>query len=378
MSIDNLITIIEKIKSQEKNISQDKIIFDLFVDIYPEETKIFLKDFSRKYSFDYIKKKINELKDLKVMIIGDGIIDEYHYCETMGKSPKSQLIVNKYINHEIFVGGAFAVANHLAGVCNEVKLVTLVGHDDTREDFILNSLKPNISTKFFYRDDGPTIVKKRYINNYNGQKLFEVNFINDSFVNPDCESNIIDYLKSEISEFDIVLVSDFGHGLITDNTIRTIEILSKKIAVNTQTNGANAGYNLITKYRNPSFICLDDPEARLATQLKYADVKDVGKKLLMATHADCIMITLGGEGSMCFTKESDINHTPAFASRVIDIIGAGDAFFSFAAPCFALGMPMDLFSFIGNVAGALAVQIIGNKKPVEKSEVLEFMRTILK
>jgi len=174
------------------------------------------------------------------------------------------------------------------------------------------------------------------------------------------------------------LVADFGHGLITDKAIRIIEKLSKKIAVNTQTNGANAGYNLITKYRNPSFICLDEPEARLATQLKYADVTDVGKKLLMTTHADCIMITLGGEGSMCFAKEGDINHTPAFASRVIDIIGAGDAFFSFAAPCFALGMPMDLFSFIGNAAGALAVQIVGNKKPVEKSEVLEFMRIILK
>src|SRR5271157_1320810 len=331
-------------------------IINNFLDIYSEETKLFLNTFSRKYSFDNISQKLNELRKLKVMIIGDGIVDEYHYCETMGKSPKSQLIVNKYLKHDVFAGGAFAIANHIAGLCDEVELITVLGADDTREGFVLDNLKPNVRTKFFYRDDGPTIVKKRYLNSYNKQKLFEVNFINDSFVPADCESQIMDYLQSKIAGFDLVLVSDFGHGLITDRIIKTIGELAKKVAVNTQTNGANAGYNLITKYSNASFICLDDPEARLATQLKYADVRDVGKKLLLATKTEYLMITLGSEGA--------INHTPAFASRVIDIIGAGDAFFSFAAPCFAFGMPVDLFSFMGNAAGALAVQIVGNKKPV--------------
>jgi sugar/nucleoside kinase (ribokinase family) len=62
----------------------------------------------------------------------------------------------------------------------------------------------------------------------------------------------------------------------------------------------------------------------------------------------------------------------------VDTIGAGDAFFSFTAPCFAQGLPLDMISFIGNAVGALAVQIIGNKKPVEKYELFEFINTILK
>ncbi len=353
-------------------------IINNFLELYPDETRLFLADFVKKYSFDYIHRTLNELRKLKVLIIGDGIIDEYHYCATMGKSPKSQLIVNKYLNHDIFAGGAFAIANHIAGLCDEVELLTVLGTEDSREDFVLENLKSNVRTKLFYRDDGPTVIKKRYLNNYNRQKLFEVNFINDSFVPSDCESRIIDYLQSIVAGFDLVLVSDFGHGLITDRIIKTIGELAKKVAVNTQTNGANAGYNLVTKYSNVSFICLDDPEARLATQLKYAEVRDVGEKLLLATQAEYLMITLGSEGSMCFTREGGVNHTPAFSSRVIDIIGAGDAFFSFAAPCFAFGMHVELFSFIGNAAGALAVQIVGNKKPVEKYELLEFIHTILK
>lgn len=353
-------------------------IINNFLDIYPDETKKFLKEFSQKYSFADIVKSLNELKNLKVLIIGDGILDEYHYCETMGKSPKSQLIVNKYITHEVFAGGAFAIANHVAGLCNEVHLVALLGKEDTKEEFVLRNLKPNICTKFFYRDDAPTIVKKRYINQYQKQKLFEVNYINDSFISDTCELEIINYLKPKLAGFDLVLVSDFGHGFITDRLIRTIEEFSKKLAVNTQSNGANAGYNLITKYRRACFICLDTPEARLATQEKYADIELVGKKILKRVDAKHLIITLGSAGSICLTREGCVNFTPAFATRVVDVIGAGDAFFAYTAPCFASGMSVDMVSFIGNVVGALAVQIVGNKKPVEKHEMLEFIHTILK
>lgn len=353
-------------------------IINSFLNIYPEETKTFLKKFTEKYSFQDIVEKLNDLKNLRVLLIGDGIIDEYYYCETMGKSPKAQLIVNRYITHEVFAGGVFAVANHIAGLCNEVQLVTLLGKDESREDFILNNLKPNINTKFFYRDDGPTTIKKRYINQYQNQKLFEINYINDNHINGDYESDIIDYLKSKISEYDLILVSDFGHGLITNKLIRAIEGFSKKMAVNAQTNGANAGYNLITKYSNTNFICLDAPEARLATQEKYAEIEDVAKKIIKNINTDHLIITLGSEGSLYINRKGEINRTPAFSTKVVDITGAGDAFFSFTAPCFAMDMPVELVSFIGNAVGGLAVQIVGNKRSVEKYELFEFIHTVLK
>lgn len=83
-------------------------------------------------------------------------------------------------------------------------------------------------------------------------------------------------------------------------------------------------------------------------------------------------------GSFGINKNSHESKTPIFSSKVIDTVGAGDAFFAFTAPCFARGMPMDLVSFIGNAVGALAVQIVCNKKPVEKQELFEFMSMLLK
>ena len=352
-------------------------IINSLLDIYPEKTKFYINEFSEKYSFNDIVDKMNSLKDMKVLLIGDGIIDEYYYCESMGKSPKAQLIVNKYITHEVFAGGAFAIANHVAGICDKIQLVTLLGREDSREDFILENLKPNVDKKFFYRGDGPSIIKRRYIGQHHKQKIFEINHIKDNDISEKLESEVVDYIKSVVHEYDLILVSDFGHGFITDNLIEKIEEFPVKLAVNAQTNGANAGYNLITKYKNTHFICLDAPEARLATQEKYAEIEHVANKLIKSIDTDFLTITVGGDGSLCINRKGEINRTPAFATKVVDVIGAGDAYFSLSSLCFALEMPMDLVSFLGNVIGALSVQIVGNKRSVEGHEIKEFIHTIL-
>ncbi|MBU1932069.1 adenylyltransferase/cytidyltransferase family protein [Patescibacteria group bacterium] len=353
-------------------------IINNFLDIYSKETKHFLKLFSEKHAFKQIARYINNLKGLKTLVLGDGIVDEYHYCDAIGKSAKSPIVVNRYIAHEVFAGGAFAIANHVSGLCDQVHIVTLLGKDDSRKDFILKSLRPNVTAKFFYRDDGPTIIKKRYVSQYSNLKLFEVNYLNDNDIDGVCEANVMDYLKSILPKYDLVLVSDFGHGFITKNVIKVIEQHSKQFAVNTQTNGANSGYNMITKYKNPDFVCLDETEARYATQNRFGDIEIIAKDILKTINAGHLIVTLGKRGSIGVDKSGEINKTPIFSTKVIDTVGAGDAFFSFTAPCFAHGMPLDLVSFVGNAVGALAVQIVGNKKPVEKHALLEFIHGILR
>ncbi len=353
-------------------------IINNFLDIYPEEIKSFLKNFSKKYTFSEITQRINNLRKLKVLLVGDGIIDEYHYCDSMGRSAKSPLVVNKYLAHEVFSGGAFAIANHIAGLCDNIHLVSLLGCDHEKEEFIRKNMKPNVNMKFFYRENGPTIVKKRYINQYQNQKLFEVNYLDDTYINGLLESEITGYLKSIIASYDLVLISDFGHGFITNKIIEAIQKHAKKFAVNTQTNAANAGFNLITKYNRPTYVCLDEPELRWAAQERFADFEYVAKKILKITHSGNLIVTLGKKGSFGVNNRNETNRTPIFSSKVIDTVGAGDAFFAFTAPCIAQNMPLALTSFVGNAVGALAVQIVCNKKPVEKYELIEFIRALIK
>jgi len=289
-------------------------IIENFLNIYPKEVKAFLKEFSRRYGFDSVREKINGLVGLKVLLIGDGIIDEYHYCESLGKSAKSNLVVNKYLAHEIFAGGAFAIANHL------------LGNDPERESFVRKSLKPNVKIKFFHREDSPTVTKKRYINQYLNQKMFEVNYLNENYINGRLESGIVEYLKTAIPHYDLVLVSDFGHGFITGKIIRSIEQYSVKFAVNTQVNAANYGYNMVTKYRRPAFVCLDEHELRLTAQERFADIEHVARKVREGIDAACLIVTLGKNGSLGINKNKELNRTPVFSSKVVDTVGAGDGF----------------------------------------------------
>lgn len=349
-----------------------------FLNIYPDEVKGFLKHFGKKYSLREITQRINELQKLKILLIGDGIIDEYHYCESLGRSAKAPLVVNRYIEHETFAGGAFAIANHIAGICSGVHLVSLLSSTSSREDFIRKCMKPNVSMNFFNREDGPTIVKKRYINRYSNQKMFEVNYLNDNYINENLEDEVIKYLKSVVSDYDLVLISDFGHGFITKKIIDVIQKNGVKFAVNTQTNAANAGYNMITKYRRPEYVCLDESELRWAAQERFADIEFVAKKIIKEIRGKSLIVTLGKYGSLGVNDSNQVNRTPVFSSRVVDTVGAGDAFFAFTAPCICYNMPLDLASFIGNAVGALAVQIVCNKKSVEKYELFEFINALLK
>jgi len=357
--------------------SSSQIIKD-FLQIYSAETQRFLHEFAKKYSFPDILAKIEELRKLKVLLIGDGIIDEYHYCEPIGKSAKSPIVVNKYLAHDVFAGGAFAVANHLAAFCDNVTLVSLLGTEDSREGFIRDHLKPNVEPKFFYREDGPVVVKKRYIHQYSNQGLLEIDYLNDAYIQGVLESEVLTYLETAIPSFDFVLVSDFGHGFITDEIIRKIEAVAKRFAVNTQTNGANAGYNLITKYRNPAFVCLDETEVRLAARDKFADIENIARTVARAVNSSYLIVTRGRNGSMGINSSEEVTRTPVFSTKVVDTVGAGDAFFAWTAPCIARGYPLDLTSFIGNAVGALAVRVVCNKKPVEKHELLEFIHALLK
>lgn len=353
-------------------------IVNNFVDIYPAETKSYLKKFLKQSSFQSVTEALHNLKTMKVLLVGDGIIDEYQYCDSMGKSAKAHLVVSKYLTHEIFAGGAFAIANHVAGLCDRVRLVSLLGKDNSWEAFIKKNLRPNVEMKFFYRDGGPTIVKKRYINQYLNQKLFEINYLDDNYINGDCEAQVIEYLVSILPDYDLVMVSDFGHGFITERMIRAIQEGARKLALNTQTNAANAGYNMITKYPKSNYICLDEPEIRLAAQDRFTDIEDILKKMFKKLHTECLVVTLGKKGSIALNGKNEVIKTPIFSSKVVDTVGAGDAVFAFTAPCFIQGVPLETVTFIGNAVGALAVQIIGNKKPVEKHELLEFIHALLR
>ena len=357
--------------------SSSKLLND-YLDAYPARTVKYLKAINKRYTIGQIVESIEALKKIKVLVIGDAIIDEYHYCFPLGKSSKEHLVVNRYESKEMFAGGSLATANNAASVCGQVDLVTVLGKKKSCQGFIENHLSLNVRPKFFYRLDTGTIVKRRYVSKIQNRKLFEICYIKDTDIIQSEEDKIIDHLKKVIKNYDVVIVSDYGHGFLTKRIRDLICSKARYLALNVQTNSANIGFNLVTKYPRADCVCIDELELRYATHERFSDLRAHAKKVYQQLRCEHIIATRGSYGSLCYSVKNGFHETPAFSSRVVDPIGAGDAFFAFIAPCFATGMPQELVSFIGNAVGSLAVQIVCNRESVNKVDLLKFITRLLK
>ncbi len=363
--------------SYEPTFSSTNFLKNYF-DIYPQEVKNFLKSFSLKYSAEDIINILKSLRETKILLIGETIIDEYHYCKGMGKIPKDNLIATKYLNEEVFAGGVLACANHLAGFCDNVHLVTALGKNHSYEDFIKSKLKPNITFKFFYDDEGQTIVKRRFIDPAFFTKMFEIYYFDDRHLPENVSLEIVDYLTNILPQYDLAVVNDYGHGFFDKNIIETLAKKAKFLAVNTQTNSANAGFNLITKYPRADYVCIDEPEARLATHQKNSDISEVIEQILKTINLKKLIITRGHLGSVACEKADKIYNIPVLSTKVVDRLGAGDAFLAISSPCAAKGAPIEVVGFIGNVVGAIHVAVVGNKSSVTPDQVYRFIKTLFK
>ena len=179
---------------------------------------------------------------------------------------------------------------------------------------------------------------------------------------------------------DVVIANDFGHGLISPRIISVLCDNAPFLAVNAQTNAGNQGFNLITKYTEADYICLDAPEARLAVADKHSDIIDmVENKLARCINTDNIIITNGPHGCIVFERNNGpAVRIPAFTNTVVDTVGAGDAFLAVTAPLVCAGGHMDQIGLIGNAAGAIKVGIVGHRQYVDKVPMVKFLTALMK
>jgi rfaE bifunctional protein nucleotidyltransferase chain/domain len=323
---------------------------------------------------------IEKIKDYRVVLVGDAIIDEYQYVIPMGKPPKEHIIATRYQDNEVFAGGVFAAANHVASFCKEVHIITCLGSDHSHEEIIRNSLKPNVTLHAIVRPNSPTTLKRRFVDPSSIRKLFEVYHMNDEPLTIDLEQQLQSRIKELCPAADVVISTDFGHGLIGPQVVDALVSSSRFLAVNTQSNSANMGYNLITRYPRADYVCIDGPEARLALSDRISSAGDIVYHLATRLkQCSKLIVTQGRHGCITFERDQDAVHTlPAVARKIVDTVGAGDAFLAITSPLVAAGTPMNLVGFIGNVVGALQVEIVGNRHSVDKAALIKGVTGLLK
>lgn len=333
-----------------------------------------VEEMKLQYPPEKIRQMLDSFRNIKTMVIGDAIIDEYYFTVPKGRATKDPILSVDYVSHEAYAGGALAIANHLSNFVNELVLVTMVGDLDDRRSFIADALNKNITTRFFVKKDAPTTVKRRYLNSLRNEKLFKVEYLNDLPLSKELEDSILAFLEQELPKYDLVVVGDFGHSIITERIIRLLEEKSRHLSINVQSNSANLGFNFVTKYSSPAFVTMDIQELQYAVSDKFSRVPALAEKLYGRTHFRKFLVTMGkdGAGYFCAGRQEFF---PAFVTRPQDTVGAGDAVFSVTS-LFAFCGFDGIIPFIANCVGGIAVSYMGNKEYVTKDKLLDFVGQI--
>ena len=354
-------------------------LLNRFGDIYSKPQKSFIEQLKAEYSFESIKEQIDALKDVKVLVIGETIVDQYVFCEALGKSGKEPVLVLRDVETEQYIGGAAAIARHLAGFCSEITLLSILGEEGEYEDFFRSNIPNNVGTFFLYKTDSPTIVKKRFVDHVNKSKVLGVYSLNDEVINENIEMQFLDRLNKLIPQHDMVIVSDYGHGMISSKTAEYIAKEAPFLALNAQVNAANIGYHTMNKYRSVECAIINEQELRHELRDKEGDVEPLLEQLSINLKSKFNIVTSGREGAILYNHESEEYFAcPAFASKVVDKIGAGDAMLALLSISLFNTGKETLSLLLGSLAAAQSVESLGNSIPISKTTLLKTIQHAFK
>jgi len=294
-----------------------------------------------------IREAFAKADKLRILFIGETIIDEYRYVSKLGASSKEFVMATVSTGEEEFEGGVVAASKH-----GEWPLV--------------ECLSP------------PAAIRKtRFVDGDFNRKLFEVYDQRQIDLHPVVRSKFEMELNREVSRADVVVVTDFGHGLFGPTPRSLLEDGGHYLAVNAQSNAGNFGYNPITNWRRADFISIDNPEARLAAGMRDESIYEVVEALSKKIRCDKFLITHGRQGSYWWDKET-ASASLALASGGIDTIGAGDAVLAVTAPLVAVDLDMESVALVGNVVGALKIGIVGHRRHVGRDEIMGKLEEVLR
>lgn len=363
--------------TSQETFSSSKLLNE-YLSSYSPEVTLALSQLKSRYSFQDVLFQIDRLKELDVTVIGEAILDEYIFCDALGKSSKEPILALKYLNQEIHAGGSIAIANHLAEFCGRVHLITCLGEKNSQEELIRKKLKTNVHPVFITKKDSPTIVKRRYVDHYLLSKILEIYEINDDLLDQKAEQKMAQVLSNRLNQTDVTLVADFGHGVLTPSLVNLIAEKSRFLAVNTQTNAANHGFNTISKYPRADYVCIQEREVQLEHRNRKGDLSSMVQQLADLLKAKTVMVTRGSNGTFLLDKNGGCFQFPALATKVVDRIGAGDAVLAITSACVARECPPEIVGFLANMVGAQAVTILGNKHSINRLSFLKGVEALLK
>jgi rfaE bifunctional protein nucleotidyltransferase chain/domain len=357
--------------------SSSSSLINKFYSNFEAETSQWIRDFKESHGFDQVVNELDKIQELKVIVLGETIIDKYTYCSPLAKTSKDPLLAFHQHTTNTFPGGVLAIANNCAGWIKQAKIISFTSSEDSILNLFREKINTNIQTEFVKTPDRPNILKHRYVDIESNSRIFEYYDFSDAHLLENIIKKIKDLISSNVDKYDLILVADYGHGFFTPDLINFLDSTDCYLSINTQANAGNRGFNTISKFPRADVITMNSSELRLELRNKNPNYFEIIPKLIISMKAKIAIVTLGSDGLIIFNDQGEFERVPAFASKVVDKVGAGDAVFAMASLLAKTGASLKVIGFLTNLVAANEVAQLGHQKSLSLSDLKKHSKAIL-
>ncbi|MCS6822661.1 MAG: bifunctional ADP-heptose synthase [Cytophagaceae bacterium] len=319
-------------------------------------------------TYTSIEQLFETFNRLKVLVVGDVMIDSYLWGKVERISPEAPVPIVNVQKREIRPGGAANVALNLKSLGATPLLVSVVGKDDDSEKFIQLLNQHHIDADNIIRSANRiTTIKHRILSG--AHHLLRVDQETDSEITPEEKEILFNKIHRLVHKCDVLLFQDYDKGVLTadiiERIIQTAEAAGVPVVVDPKKRNFLA-------YKNVTLFKPNKKEMREGLKIDSAldtieDIEHAVQLLKEKISAKNILLTLSEKG-VYIQSEKHKHHIPAHVRQIADVSGAGDTVISIAALCVALGLSAEHTAILSNLAGGIVCEYAG-VVPIDKDRL---------
>ena len=314
---------------------------------------------------------MQKFKGLKVVVVGDVIVDEYISCDPLGMSEEDPTIVVTPISSRTFIGGAAIVAAHTTSLGANVKFFSVVG-DDASAKFCRDELsKFGVDHHLLVDDSRPTTLKQRFRSR--SKTLLRVSHLAQRLIDESFQNELAAKLAKACSDADLLIFSDFNYGTLPQGVVDQITAIAAKnktkIVADSQ---SSSQIGDISRFKNVDLLTPTEREARLALRNTEDGLVVIAELVCVAANAGAAIVKLGEQGVLLHARKGktfETDQIPALNSAPQDVAGAGDCMLVASSLALTVGANMWEAGLLGSLAAAIQVGRVGNT-PITQDEIL--------
>jgi rfaE bifunctional protein kinase chain/domain len=340
---------------------------------FPPQRISIPSEYMQRHGIDKNKllKIIDQFQGLKILVLGDLIVDEYINCQPLGMSQEDPTLVVTPLDSAKFIGGAGIVACHAAGLGASVKFISIVGNDDSSQYAAERLNFFNVSNELLIDETRPTTLKQRY--RAKGKSLLRVSHLHQGAISLSLQNKIINLIRGISNDIDMIVFSDFNYGVLPQSLVDQIVGIGmqKNIFLVADSQSSSQSGN-ICRFKGMDLITPTEHEARQGLRNNEDGLVVLVENLQSESNAKNILLKMGEEGLLTHSyinggwvtdKISALNESPK------DVAGAGDSLLIVSSMSMLSGGNIWDASLLGSIAAGVQVSRVGNI-PLSKADLL--------